>query len=307
MRGCRLNVNASGRFRIVQAAVWVTVLLFLVASAPARQVIDQTGRSVNVPERPQRLISLAPSITETIYALGLGGRLVGNTDYCDYPPEAKQKPRVGSVLNPNLERIVALKPDLVIGSAEANRLETADRLERLGIPLYGVTAHTVDEALASIEDLGRALGDEAAARNVVVQLRARAADVEKRIAGRQPVKVLFVVWHRPLTTAGRHTFVSDVIRRAGGVSIADDLLGDWPRMSLEEAVRRKPDVILFSHSESFTPNLDEFESLPGWRGLPAVRNGRMHFISDSIVRPSPRLIDALEDVARILHPAEGRR
>jgi len=272
-----------------------------------RLVTDQTGRRVEIPEQPQRLVSLAPSITETLYALGLGDRVVGDTDYCEYPPEARQKPHVGPVLNPSLEQIVALKPDLVLGSAEANRIETADRLERLGIPLYGVTAHTVDEALDSIEDLGRVLGREAEARHLVERLGQRIAAVEKRVAGRQQPKVLFVVWYRPLTTIGARTFISDVVRRAGGISITGDLQGEWPHLSLEEALRRDPDVILFPRSESFAPALDEFQRLPGWRDFRAVQNGHMYFVSDNIIRPSPRLVDALEEVAHLLHPPESAR
>jgi len=272
-----------------------------------RLVTDQTGRRVGIPEQPQRLVSLAPSITETLYALGLGDRVVGDTDYCEYPPEARQKPHVGPVLNPSLEQIVALKPDLVLGSAEANRIETADRLARLGIPLYGVTAHTVDEALHSIEDLGRVLGREAEARHLVERLGQRIAAVGKRVAGRRQPKVLFVVWYRPLTTIGARTFISDVIRRAGGISITDHLQGEWPHLSLEEALRRDPDVILFPRSESFAPALDEFRRLPGWRDFRAVQNGHMYFVSDNIIRPSPRLVDALEEVARLLHPPGSTR
>ena len=269
---------------------------------PARWVEDQTGRRVDVPEHPQRLISLAPSITETLFALGLGESVVGDTDYCEYPPEAKLKPHVGAILNPNLEKIVALKPDLVLGSPEANRRETADRLAQLGIPLYGVTAHSVDDMLRSLEDLGRVLGHEADSKKLAAGLRQRIDAVEKRVAPLRRPKVLFVVWYRPLTTAGPNTFISDVIQRAGGTSITENLLGEWPRLSLEEALRRDPDVILFPRAESFSPQLDEFQQLPGWRDLRAVKNRRMFFISDAVIRPSPRLVDALEEVARALHP-----
>src|SRR5690242_18818877 len=132
----------------------------------ARIITDETGRHVDVPSHPDRLVSLAPSITETLYALGLGDRLVGDTDYCDYPPEAKQKPHVGAVLNPSVEKIVALKPDLVLGTPEANRRETADQLDRLGIPVYGLAAHSVDDTLRSIEDLGQVLDRGTEARTL---------------------------------------------------------------------------------------------------------------------------------------------
>jgi iron complex transport system substrate-binding protein len=285
-------------------------LVWLSALPPKlRMVTDQTGRSVNVPENPERLISLAPSITETLYALGLGDRLVGDTEYCDYPPEARLKPHVGALLNPSLEKIVALKPDLVLGIAEANRRETADQLERLGVPLYGLTAHSVDETLSSIEDLGKVLGQGAKARELVEGLRRRVDEVKQEVSHEPHPKVLFVVWYRPLITAGPHTFIADAIRIAGGISISDDLSGEWPRLSLEDALHRDPDIILFSKSESFSPSLGEFQQLPGWKDFRAVKNHRMFFISDTINRPSPRLIDALEEMARVLHsdPEPGAR
>jgi len=272
------------------------------AVALGRVRTDQTGRRVDVPEHPQRLISLAPSITETLYALGAGDLLVGDTDYCDYPPEAKLKPHVGQLLNPSLERIVALKPDLVVGSPEANRRETADLLERLHIPLYGLTAHTLDETLRSIEDLGDVIGREQEAKQLDAQLRRRVADVESRVRDLPRPKVLFVVWYRPLISAGPNTFISDVVRRAGGTSITDDLKSDWPHLSLEEAVHRNPDVLLFPGSESFAPSLDDFARLPGWKEMAAVKAGRMYRVSEGIMHPSPRLVDALEEVARLLHP-----
>jgi iron complex transport system substrate-binding protein len=288
----------------IAAALAIACLALGPATLPAagRIATDQTGRRVDVPERLERLVSLAPSITETLFALGLGDHLVGNTDYCEYPPEARAKPHVGSVLNPNLERIVALRPDLVLGSPEVNRIETADRLERLGIPVYGVAAQTVEETLLSILDLGRLLDRETQANNLIAQLRGRMAAVEDRVAGQRRPRVLFVVWYRPLMAAGSRTFVGDVIRRAGGISVSDDLSGEWPRLSLEEALRRDPEVILFPRAESFAPALDEFQTLPGWKEFRAVKNRRLHFVSDAIVRPSPRLVDALEEVARVLHP-----
>ncbi len=291
----------------VRRCSFAAALLALFLTAPgvlqARFVTDETGRRVNVPDHPRRLISLAPSITETLYALGLGDRLAGDTDYCDYPPEAKAKPHVGAVLNPSLEKIVALKPDLVIGIAEANRRETADQLEHLGIPLYGLTAHSLDDTLRLIADLGQVL-DAAGFGTLVESLRKRVDAVERRVAGQPRPKVLFVTWYRPLITTGPHTFVADVIRRAGGVSISDDLSGEWPRLSLEEVLVRDPDVILFPSNTALSPGLQEFAQMTGWKDLRAVKNHRMYFVSEGIIHPSPRLVDALEEVARILHPPE---
>jgi len=268
----------------------------------ARMVTDQTGRKVNVPQHPLRVISIAPSVTETLYEMGLGDRLVGDTDYCDYPAQAKTLPHVGGMLNPNLEMIVALKPDLVLGTDEANRRETADQLERLGIPLYGVTAHTVDGTIKSLEDLGHILDWDQPTQKMVAGLRARVGAVDQQVQGKPRPKVLFVVWYRPLITAGGKTFISDVIQRAGGASVSDDMKTEWPHMGLEDVLSRAPDVILFPQTEAFEPGLDEFQKLPGWRDLDAVKNHRIHLVSETIMRPSPRLIDALEELTRILHP-----
>ncbi len=287
------------------AGLIVLCLAVFPLDASARRVTDQTGRQVDVPDHPHRLISLAPNITEIIFALGAEGELVGDTDYCDYPPEAKLKPHVGEVVNPSLERIVALKPDLVFGTADANRRETADQLARRGIPLYGLTAHNLDQTLVSIQDMGEVLGREKEAQELLRTLRARVAAVEERVAGKPRPKVLFVVWYRPLITAGPQTFISDVIHRAGGISISDDLQGEWPRLSLEVALQRDADVILIPKTAAFSPSLEEFEKLPGWKDLRAVKTDRLYFVPETILRPSPRLVEALEEVAAILHPAPG--
>jgi iron complex transport system substrate-binding protein len=289
-------------------AATACLALGLAATAFASHVVtDETGRRVNVPAHPKRVISLSPSITETIYALGIEDLLVGDTDYCDYPPAARRKPHVGSLLNPSLERIVALRPDLVLGDAEANRRETADQLEHLGIPLYGVSAHSVDGALRTIEDLARVLGSEKQAQALVAGLQKRIQAVERRVEGKPKPKVLFVVWYQPLITAGPETFIADVIRLAGGVSVSGDLSGEWPRLSLESALARDPDIILFPRTSAFSPDLEQFHHLAGWRDFRAVQEGRMYFISDIINRPGPRLVDSLEEVARILHPPEAVR
>ena len=285
--------------------ICATSLALASVAAPgvkSHSVIDETGRRITVPERPEHLVSLAPSITETLYALGLGGEIVGDTDYCDYPPEAARKPHVGAVLNPSLEKIVALKPDLVIGSAEANRRETAAQVSKLGIPLYGLSDRTMMDVLKSIRDLGQLLACPDRAAALATALDERIATVEKRVSAAPKPRVLFVTWYEPLITVGRDNFIADVIRRAGGVPITDDLSGEWPRLGLEAVLARHPDVILVPQSQSFSPTLDKFRALPGWRSLAAVKAGRVYWVPDTIIHPSPRLVDALEAVARVLHP-----
>jgi iron complex transport system substrate-binding protein len=297
----RLEALAGARFLLI-ASLWVGMTVTLACPLSARILTDQTGRRVDVPEHPSRLVSLSPATTEMLFLLGLGDRVVGVTDSCEFPPEAKRKPSVGATLNPSIEKILTLKPDLVVGSPQANRRETADQLARVGIPLYGVTAQTVDGMLVSVADLGRALSHEAEARELVGKLQVRLDAVSRRIAGRKPPRVLFVVWFRPLMTAGPQTFLSDVIRRAGGEPLGRGLQGEWPKLSVEEALRLQPDVILFPQTQAFAPNREEFRTLAGWKDMKAVQEGRIYFVSDTIVRASPRLVDALEEISRYLHP-----
>ena len=294
--------NSQGGGLLFTCVLATTLSTLLAPVVWGRVVKDQTGRTVNVPDQPHRLVSLAPNITEIVYALGLADELVGDTDNCDFPPQAKNKPHVGTMVNPSLERIVALKPDLTLGTPEANRRETADQLERLGIPLYGVTAKTLEGTLASIENLGKILGRAAEAHSLVAQMQARIDRVEKRVEGQPKPTVLFVVWYRPLITVGPHTFIADVIHAAGGIPVSGNLKGEWPRLTLEELLPQNPDVILFPKTESFSPSTKEFESLPGWKDLRAVKEHRMFFVSETVMRPGPRLVDALEELANILHP-----
>lgn len=294
--------KSPARVLLLLCALCTAARLARTISAGTRVVIDETGRKVAVPEHPQRIVSLAPSITETLYALGQDGKIAGDTDYCDYPEAATKKPHVGAVLNPSIEKIISLKADLAIGVAEANRRETADQLARLGIPLYGLSDKSLDDVLKSIRDLGALLDCQTQAMALASSLENRVQAVERRVAGLPEPRVLFVTWYQPLITVGAHSFVADVIRRAGGRSISDDLPGEWPRLSIEAVLARNPDIILLPKSHTYTPSLDEFRHLPGWRDLAAVKAGRVYFISDTIVRPCPRLVDSLEEVAAILHP-----
>jgi iron complex transport system substrate-binding protein len=289
------------------SAIGPSPCLLAAISGGAHEVIDETGRKVVVPEHPQRIISLAPSITETLYALGQDHKIAGDTEYCDYPPAAASKPHIGAVLNPSIEKIVALKPDLVIGAAEANRRETADQLARVGIPVYGLTDKSLDDVLKSIRDLGGLLDCQAQASALASSLELRVQAVERRVAGLPRPRVLFVTWYQPLITVGPGSFVADVIRRAGGVSISNDLAGEWPRVSLEAVLERNPEIILLPKSQAYTPSLEDLKNLAGWRDLSAVKAGHVYQIADTIIRPCPRLVGSLEEVAGILHPDQEEK
>ena len=274
------------------------------ATPAVRQFTDETGRRVSILVPPRRIVSLAPALTETLYALSVEDRLVGVTDYCDYPPEALKKPKIGGAVNPNLEQIVAFQPDLVLAQAlTLNRRETVDALERLGLAVYATSSHTVEGVLESTRHVGEVTGAGEAGERLVAQLRERLEQLKQRLAGRPPRRVLFVVWHEPLISAGRDTFLADALRLAGAESVVETSQ-DWPRLSLEEVVRLQPEFLVFasSHSEGVERTFDDLKNRPGWRDLEAVRQHRVAIVSDAINRPAPRLVDAIEELARQLHP-----
>jgi iron complex transport system substrate-binding protein len=275
-----------------------------VSVAPAtREVVDEAGRTVHVPTLPLRIVSLAPSLTETIYALGLQDRLVGDTDYCDYPVEAQKKNKVGGGINPNLEMIASLHPDLVLVVKSFNRLETVRALETLGIPSYSTDPHTVDEIVASTEKLAAVLGASEAGKNLAMDLNRRLASLREKLAPLPQTRVLFVVWTEPLVSNGKGTFIADALHKAGADSIVNSDR-DWPQMNLEEVVRLQPDYLVFaaSHSDAGAHDFETLSARPGWTLLDAIQNRRFAVISDAVNRPAPRIVSAIEDLARQLHP-----
>ncbi len=278
----------------------------LANSAPApvyKEVVDEVGRTIRIRQPVQRIVSLAPSLTETIYALGLQDRLVGDTDFCDYPADAQKKPKVGGALNPNLEELVAMRPDLVLVTKSFNRLDTVRALDGLGIPAYATDPHTVADIISSTERLAGVLGAPKAGTALVADLDRRLGDLEQRLHGLSPRRVLFIVWAEPLISVGKDTFIADALRRAGATSIVD-LPQSWPQVNLEEVVRSQPDylVLASSHSEAGPNDFDVLAARPGWRNLDAVRSRHFAVISEAVNRPAPRIVSAIEDLAHQLHP-----
>jgi iron complex transport system substrate-binding protein len=269
-----------------------------------RQVTDETGRRMTVPGRAQRIVSLAPSVTEIVYALGAGDRLVGDTNFCDTPPEAKLKPHVGSTDHPSLEAIVALRPDLVLASGSINFPETADTLLKLGIPVYTTYPETVRQVLDSIVHIADVIGSEQQGEDLRASLRARLDALEAKVADKPLAHVLFLVWLSPPQSIGSNTFIADALRWAGAESV---LTTDqnWPQPTFEELLRIQPDYIVFTpeHGTSdVSAQMSELRSRRDWQGLAAVRLGRVVTVSDAMERPAPGLVGAIEDLAHDLHP-----
>jgi len=273
------------------------------ASAAFREVTDEVGRTVRVPQPVRRIVSLAPSLTETVYALGLQDHLVGDTDYCDYPADARKKTKVGGAINPSLEQIVALHPDLVLVTKGLNRLETVHSLDGLGISSYATDPHTVEEIITSSKKLSEVLGVPEAGASVAGEMQRRLADLQQRVGALAAKRVLFVVWTQPLISVGKQTFIADALQYAGAVSVVDST-ENWPKVSLEEIARLQPEFLVFpdSHTETTPLNIEALSDLPGWRILDAVRNHRYAKTSDAVNRPAPRIVSAIEDLARQFHP-----
>ena len=273
-------------------------------SQATRTVTDEVGRQVAIPAQVNRIVSLAPNLTEILYALAADSRLVGDTNYCDTPAAAKSKPHVGDPKNPSLEAIAALHPDLVLASASINRVETADALAHVGIPVFtSADPQTVRQLLDSIVRTGDVIGSPTQGASVAAALRARLDALQARLADRPLAHVLFVVWLDPLQSIGQRTFIADALRWAGAESVvlSDQL---WPRITFEEVVRLQPDYIVLvgDHSGVNADDLADLRARPGWKDLNAVRLGRVVTMSEEVNRPSPGLIDAIEQLAHDLHP-----
>jgi iron complex transport system substrate-binding protein len=288
---------------LVSALIAWTAPIAFAAPYTSRMVTDEVGRKVKVPAEVKRIVTLAPNLTETIYALGLEDRLVGDTNFCDTPAAAKLKPRVGDPQDPSLEEIVALHPDLVLATTSINTPNTADALNRLGIAVYTTDPQTVRGMLDSTSHVAEVIGAEQQGTELVARLQQRLDAVHARLSERSMVHVLFVVWLQPLQTIGQDTFVADALRWAGAESVLVSKQ-KWPHLSLEEVVRLQPDYIVFTddHSGGMSTELADLRARPVWRDLDAVEQGHVVNISEEIIRPSPGLVDAIEQLAREVHP-----
>ena len=236
-----------------------------------------------------------------MFAIGAGDRVVGNTSFCDYPAEARNVAKVGDTLHPSLEKIIALRPQVVLVST-ASQLEVfTQQLQNQNIAVFVTDPHDLDGVFKSIEQVGRMLDHEQQAQALVQKLRERTRAVEQAIKQTQPVRVFYQVSGEPLYAPGHDAFVTDLMRRAGGNSVTADLPGAWLRYSNESALAARPEAIILPTGGSMgAANSDVAEAL---RNSPAVQAGRVYKINDDhLARPGPRAVDGLEEMARALHP-----
>jgi iron complex transport system substrate-binding protein len=267
-----------------------------------RVVVDDSGRSVSIPAKIDRFVSLAPNLTEIAFAIGAEERLVGNTTFCNFPEQSKNITKVGDTLQPSIERVLALKPQLVLVSTASQLQAFTAQLDEHGIAIYITDPHDLDGVFRTIGNLGDLLNEPAAASALVQQLRARTEAVERAVAGRPRVRVFFQLSGQPLYTAGKTSFVTNLIERAGGQSVTSDVNEAWPRLSDEAALASLPEAVIMLSGESMGAAAN-LKVAPALQNSPAVRTGRLYVIDgDLLTRPGPRLVDGLEQIARALHP-----
>lgn len=267
----------------------------------SRSFIDDTGRTISVPEKVNTAVSLAPNLTEIVFAVGGGPKLIGVTSFCDYPAEAKAIKKVSDTQKPNIETIVALKPDVVFVST-ASQMEAFTRtLDQQRIAVFVSDPHTLDDIYRSIEKIGDILGDRDRAAAVVDHMKKRAAGARRPLTFGSVPKVFVQIDKDPLYTVGRDSYITDIVRRAGGMSTTADVPTAYPNISRETAMAMNPDVIILSDNATDSVPNDAF------RNSPAVKNGRVFRINaDLLSRPGPRVIDALEEISEKLRPLEPR-
>jgi len=270
-------------------------------------LVDGLDREITLEKAPERIVSLSPSNTEVIFAAGAGNLVVGDTEYCDYPEEAKAITKVGgfSASTISIETIVSLNPDLVFAGDE-DQQTVIDALEEAGVIVYSVKANTFEDVYANLELVGKLTGNEAVAAQVVDDMKTRIAVVQEKIAtvpqDDRPT-VFWEIWDEPLMTSGPNTFSAQLIEIAGGVNIFPDLTEDYPQISVEEVVSRNPDVIMGPDTHGDKLIADQLAARPGWEEITAVKDGRIYLIDgNTSSRPGPRLAAALEDIAASLYP-----
>jgi iron complex transport system substrate-binding protein len=258
---------------------------------------------VVIREWPKRIIPLAPSLTEILYFLGLGDRVVGVTNHCNYPPEVSLKPKVGSYINLNVEKIVSLAPDLVVATVDGNEQIVVELLEQAGIPVYVVNPRNVREAVETIALLGKVCGQQKKGKALAENLTLRVNKVVQETAtGKRPL-VFLQIQLQPIMTVNKHTIHHDLIHLAGGTNMTAEEPITYPRIGLEEVIRRGPEIILISSMEREGRFEKARQDWLKWPSIPAVKKGRVYLIdSDLIDRPSPRVVEGLEIMAKLIHP-----
>ena len=271
-------------------------------TSQAVEVIDDAGLIVHLAQPAQRIISLIPSATETLIAIGATARIVGRTRY-DVAPEVMHLPSVGGGVDPSVEAIVALNPDLVVGWESDKRQQIRSKLLALNIPMFILRTQDTSDVFRGMKNLGHLTAHDSAASRVLLGLRADLDSVKRSVQGLKSPTVFYVVFNDPPMTAGPNTFISQLVSVAGGQSIFDDLTANWPNVAMEEIVKRDPDIIIVPVGEFKGNSVERFRKMQGWRTLRAVREGNVFTVpADLLSRPSPNIGKAAHALRHAFFP-----
>ena len=289
---------------------FIIVLLFLMTAcflwhtlSYARVVTDQLGRQVRLPDNPQRMVALAPNITEIIFALGQEHRLKGVTMHSDHPEAAQKLPKVGSYVRLDLEKIVALKPDLCIAVKDGNPKKVIERLEDLKIPVYAVNPRNLNTVMDALREIGQILDADESAAKLIRNMRSRIQRVKTRVSKSAHMPgIFFQIGISPIVSVGTDTFIHEIIVLAGGKNLAEGPVS-YPRFSREQVISLSPDILIITPMTGSAAFEEVKAQWSRWPTIPAVQKGRIHLADPNLFdRPSPRLVDALELLSQLIHP-----
>lgn len=272
------------------------------AHVSSRSFVDDAGHRIYLAKAPARIVSLAPSITEMLFSLGLEEQIVGVTEFCDYPAAAKSKTKVGYA-NPSVEAIITLRPELVLAPRDFLRPDLQVKLEQLKIPVFVLDAHTLEDIPLQIHTLGQMFEKVSAANGVTQLMRQRMVEIRHTVEHLPAKRVLYVLNSQPLITVGPGSFIHQMIGAAGGMNIATQASEAYPRLSMETVLKEDPEVLIFPSGEVETVPRSEQQQWRRWASLSAVKQQRFYEVSSSLLnRPGPRVVDGLEQLARAIHP-----
>ena len=293
--------------RWILLAFTLSLLLNISARGQERLLTDEIGRKVKIPDPPKRIVSMAPSITEMLFALGLDKEIVGVTDFCNYPEAALTKHRIGGFVNPSIEKIVSLKPSLIFGIRDGNRMDTVHRLNDLGFSVYVVDPTGFDGVVKTIENIGEIVRRRDESREITRNMTKKKEVVVKLTQSLPKPKVFFQVGYSPIVTVGRGSLGDDLIRLAGGRSISENESGNYPLYGIETIVSKAPEIIIMSSMDSKKDYLNLIKMWQSLKNLPAVKTNAIHVVDSNLVdRPTPRVVEGLGVVAKIIHPEAFR-
>jgi iron complex transport system substrate-binding protein len=291
---------------MIRKSILFICLLFLLhipAHGQEGLFTDETGRKVRIPDAPKRIVSMAPNLTEILFTLGLQEEIVGVTDFCDYPEAALTKQRIGGYVNPSIEKIVSLKPDLILGIKEGNRRDTVQRLIDLGFTVYVVDPVGFDGITKTIEHIGEVVRRREKSTEIIKKITKRKEAIVRLTQSLPRRKVFFQVGFYPIVTVGKGTLGDDLIRLAGGRSISENEAGSYPVYGVETVLSKAPEVIILTSMDSKRDYLNLLKMWQSWKELPAVKMNAIYVIDSNLVdRATPRAVEGLEAMAGMVHP-----